>query len=306
MRWISRSTESSLCVITEWHAWEPADWADSGPLVAPTTQRPPYCHVVEEGTPAENGDAWWTRRAVIGSAVVAVALLAAGGYAAGVRHRDGEADDRVETSQSEATSTTSSSTTAPSTTAAPSTTSPSTTPTTTTTSTTVVAAVPTGAYHFPINPADGVTYARSHHDYPAADIFAPCGVDVVAPRGGTVQEVTTVDNWTYSVNSPETRGGLSFSIVGDDGVRYYGSHLGELDQAVRPGSRLATGQRIGTVGESGNAKGTGCHLHFGISTPCGPGDVLRRRGEFWPQEYLDDWRLDRPTSPAALTAASTC
>jgi murein DD-endopeptidase MepM/ murein hydrolase activator NlpD len=262
---------------------------------------------VEEGSPAERGDAWWTRRAVVGSAVVAVALLAAGGYAAGVSQRDGEADDRVETSRSEATSTTSSSTTAPSTTAAPSTTSPSTTtPTTTAPSTTVVAAVRTGAYSFPIDPADGASYARSHHDYPAADIFAPCGVDVVAPQGGTVQEVTTVDNWTYAVNSPETRGGLSFSIVGDDGVRYYGSHLGELDIAVRPGSRLVTGQRLGTVGESGNAKGTGCHLHFGISTPCGPGDVLRRRGEFWPQEYLDAWRIDQPLSPAALVAAATC
>jgi murein DD-endopeptidase MepM/ murein hydrolase activator NlpD len=60
------------------------------------------------------------------------------------------------------------------------------------------------------------------------------------------------------------------------------------------------------VGDTGNAAGSGCHLHFGISTPCGPGDVLRRRGEFWPQEYLDTWRGSEPLSPASAVAAATC
>lgn len=189
------------------------------------------------------------------------------------------------------------------TTEAPTTTRPTTTTTTVPPSTTTTA--PPG-HTFPVFPASVASYARSHHDYPAADIFAPCGTEVVAPHAGVIQDVSTEDTWSYGENTPESRGGLSFSIVGDDGVRYYGSHLAELDPIVEPGARVAAGQRIGTVGETGNAKGTGCHLHFGISTPCGPGDVLRRRGEFWPQEYLDAWAREEQSSPTSLVQDTAC
>lgn len=185
----------------------------------------------------------------------------------------------------------------------PTTTRPSTSTTSVPPSTTTTA--PPG-YAFPVSPASVASYARSHHDYPAADIFAPCGTEVVAPHAGVIQDVSFEDTWAYGQNTPESRGGLSFSIVGDDGVRYYGSHLAELDPVVAPGARVATGQRIGTVGETGNAKGTGCHLHFGISTPCGPADVQRRRGEFWPQEHLDAWARGEQHSPAALVLDATC
>ena len=164
----------------------------------------------------------------------------------------------------------------------------------------------TADYAFPISPSTSAKYGRSHHDYPAADIFATCGTDVVAPHAGVIQDVSYVDSWSSRTNTAESRGGLSFSIVGDDGVRYYGSHLRELDPVVQTGNYVSTGQRIGAVGDTGNAAGTGCHLHFGISTPCGPGDVLRRRGEFWPQPYLDDWKNSDPKSPTSLTVSQAC
>jgi murein DD-endopeptidase MepM/ murein hydrolase activator NlpD len=128
----------------------------------------------------------------------------------------------------------------------------------------------------------------------------------VAPHAGVIQDVSNFDSWSSKSNTAESRGGLSVSILGDDGVRYYGSHLRELDPVVQTGNQVSTGQRIGTVGDTGNAAGTGCHLHFGISTPCGPGDVERRRGEFWPQPYLDAWRNLDPKSPSSLTVAQTC
>lgn len=169
-----------------------------------------------------------------------------------------------------------------------------------------VTAPPRPSYAFPVQPAGVADYPRSHHDYPAADIFAPCGATVVAPTSGTVQEVTVVDVWSSSNDDPATRGGLSFAIVGDDGVRYYGSHLARLEAPVVPGARVETGSAIGQVGRTGNARGTACHLHFGISTPCGPGDVLRRRGEFWPQEHLDDWAAGGQSSPSDLADPTTC
>ena len=161
---------------------------------------------------------------------------------------------------------------------------------------------------FPVRAAAGgsATYARSHHDYPAADIFAPCGSTVVAVTDGVVQGLSRTDSWDSRVNSGDTRGGLFVSVVGDDGVRYYGSHLREVDAALSPGARVRRDQRLGAVGDTGDAKGVGCHLHFGLSAPCGPGDWQRRRGEVWPQKYLDAWRTGATASPAPEITTRRC
>jgi hypothetical protein len=66
------------------------------------------------------------------------------------------------------------------------------------------------------------SYAHTHHDYPATDIITNCGNRVVAVTTGTILVVTRVDRWTPSQNLGATRGGLSVSLLGDDGVRYYG------------------------------------------------------------------------------------
>jgi murein DD-endopeptidase MepM/ murein hydrolase activator NlpD len=153
---------------------------------------------------------------------------------------------------------------------------------------------------FPIR-ACAVTYAHSHHDYPATDILAPRGCKVVSPVKGRVDEVNTVDRWNGRTNRGADRGGLSFSIVGDDGVRYYGSHLGSL--TVKPGQRVVPGNVVGTVGGSGDARGTATHLHFGISWPTRAGIWWVRRGEVYPWSYLDAWRAGSNKSPAAAVAA---
>ncbi len=149
----------------------------------------------------------------------------------------------------------------------------------------------TGCQHvFPISPANVASYGRSHHDYPAADIFAPCGTTVVAPTAGVISELSTQDVWDPKVNDGATRGGLSVTLVGDDGVRYYGSHLSAIDPAIAAGVRVTAGQTLGKVGNTGDARGIKCHLHFGISPPCGVGDWPVRRGEIQPAPYLDKWR----------------
>jgi murein DD-endopeptidase MepM/ murein hydrolase activator NlpD len=147
-----------------------------------------------------------------------------------------------------------------------------------------------GAHVFPIQPANVASYGRAHHDYPATDIFAPCGSTVVAPTSGTISEITTVDEWSSTVNDGATRGGLSYTLVGDDGVRYYGSHLSAVDPSVVVGGRVAAGAPLGLVGNTGNARGIACHLHFGLSPPCGVGDWPVRRGTIGPAPYLDSWR----------------
>src|SRR6478609_3123509 len=157
----------------------------------------------------------------------------------------------------------------------------------------------TGCQHvFPIDPADVARYGRSHHDYPAADIFASCGTTVIAPIAGTISEMSTKDVWDPKVNDGATRGGLSVTIVGEDGVRYYGSHLSAIDPAIVVGGHVNVGQPLGKVGNTGDARGIACHLHFGISPPCAVGDWQVRRGEIQPAPYLDKWRAgDTGASP---------
>jgi murein DD-endopeptidase MepM/ murein hydrolase activator NlpD len=157
---------------------------------------------------------------------------------------------------------------------------------------------------FPIAPARAASYGRAHHDYPATDVFAPCGTRVVSPVDGVVQEVSRVDRWSSRVNDGATRGGLSWSIVGDDGARYYGSHLRAIDAAVQPGARLRAGAPLGAVGNTGDARGIACHLHFGLSPlRCAPGDWSVRRGTVAPWPYLDKWRSGAEASPQPATAA---
>ncbi|GGK43966.1 hypothetical protein GCM10010124_41040 [Pilimelia terevasa] len=155
-------------------------------------------------------------------------------------------------------------------------------------------------YVFPVG--GRATYARTHHDYPAADIMAPCGAAALSPVDGTVLEVSRVDRYRPSVDDGATRGGLSVAIRGADGVRYYGSHYRRVDAAVVAGRPVRAGQRIADVGDTGLAGA--CHVHFGLSPACaGTGDWWVRRGVLWPAGYLDAWRRGEPRSPAAAVRA---
>lgn len=153
-------------------------------------------------------------------------------------------------------------------------------------------------YTFPV--ADcAVKYVRSHHDYPATDILAKKGCAFVSPINGVIEDAIRVDKWSGKTNLGEDRGGLAISIIGDDGVRYYGSHLSKILPEVITGLRVISGQKLGEVGASGSAKGTAPHLHFGISYPSKAGDWKIRRGVVYPWKYLDSWKIGEDKSPVA-------
>lgn len=153
-------------------------------------------------------------------------------------------------------------------------------------------------YVFPVQTGN-VAYHPTHAEYPSTDIFADCGSPVVAVADGKILEVSRVDKYRKDGPQGPLNGGRYVSLLGDDGVRYYGSHLTGLSAGIDPGVRVRAGQRLGTVGTTGNANNV-CHLHFGISPPCREtGDWWIRRGAVWPATYLDAWRKKANKSPAA-------
>ena len=99
---------------------------------------------------------------------------------------------------------------------------------------------------------DGYGAPRDGHVHMGQDVLASCGTPLEAARGGTVQ-------WkAYQA------GGAGYYLVIDGrGTThdYVYMHLA-APAKVAQGERVRTGQRIGVVGETGDA--TGCHLHFEV------------------------------------------
>ncbi|MEA2131518.1 MAG: peptidoglycan LD-endopeptidase LytH [Solirubrobacteraceae bacterium] len=86
------------------------------------------------------------------------------------------------------------------------------------------------------------------------DVDAACGTPVVAARGGRVVRARY---------DPVLYGNLVI-IRGDHTRRdYWYAHL-RRPSRLRRGDHVRTGERIGRIGATGNARTVGCHLHFEI------------------------------------------
>ena len=88
----------------------------------------------------------------------------------------------------------------------------------------------------------------------ALDIPAPAGTPVVAAAPGVIESLFRSDDGgnTVYVRSRDRR------------TLHYYAHLQEYADGLREGQRIDRGQRLGTVGSSGNADPAAPHLHFAI------------------------------------------
>ena len=88
----------------------------------------------------------------------------------------------------------------------------------------------------------------------ALDIMAPKGTSVLSATPGVIERLFQSD-----------AGGKTIYVRSVDGETiYYYAHLDDYAQGLKEGQRVRRGQRIGTVGSSGNASEDAPHLHFAI------------------------------------------
>lgn len=122
-------------------------------------------------------------------------------------------------------------------------------------------------------PVDGVAANR------VADTFgAPRGrdrthqgVDIFASRG------TAVLSATRGVVASVREGGLGGRqvwVYGPGGQRHYYAHLDDWEPGLAEGDLVIEGSMLGIVGDTGNARGTPPHLHYGVYGDQGAIDPL--------------------------------
>jgi murein DD-endopeptidase MepM/ murein hydrolase activator NlpD len=119
-----------------------------------------------------------------------------------------------------------------------------------------------------VMPVEGVSPARiadtwhSRRDrnrkHEGQDIFAPKGTAVRSATDGVVVRV-----------GPDRLGGNTVSVLGSGARDYYYAHLDRYADRLHVGELVTAGEVIGYVGNTGNARGTPPHLHFGVYTAVG-------------------------------------
>lgn len=117
-------------------------------------------------------------------------------------------------------------------------------------------------HRFPVDGSHGVrgyvgefgaprTGGRIHRGF---DVTAACGTPLVAVRAGTVLKAGF---------DPELKGYYVVLKGRSERRTYLYAHL-IRSAPVRKGQRVRAGRRLGTVGQTGNAASTPCHLHIEI------------------------------------------
>ena len=116
--------------------------------------------------------------------------------------------------------------------------------------------------------------ARVHN---AMDIMAPHGRPVLSAAPGTVEKLFF------------SRGGGGISVYVRSADRrwiYYYAHLRDYAPGLAEGQQVRAGDRLGTVGSTGNANPAGPHLHFAVHR----------------MEPGDSWHGGTPVNPYPLIA----
>lgn len=87
------------------------------------------------------------------------------------------------------------------------------------------------------------------------------GIDIMAEKGTKVY--STTDGLVASLKG-NNLGGTVIWIIGPSGSWHYYAHLSKHKRGLNEGDYIRKGDLIGYVGNTGNARSTAPHLHYGI------------------------------------------
>ena len=100
------------------------------------------------------------------------------------------------------------------------------------------------------------------------DVMAPCGAPVVAVTNGVINDMHAGG-----------AGGIMLWLRAGNGDVFFYSHLRGYASGSHSGKRVTTGELIAYNGNTGNARGGPCHVHFewhpGGGSPVNPYPLLR-------------------------------
>jgi murein DD-endopeptidase MepM/ murein hydrolase activator NlpD len=88
------------------------------------------------------------------------------------------------------------------------------------------------------------------------------GIDIFAPRG---TEVIAVADGIVSYIGDQKLGGHCLWLTTENGASFYYAHLDRWASGLYEGMEVQAGDLLGYVGNTGNAKYTPSHLHFGVN-----------------------------------------
>ena len=88
------------------------------------------------------------------------------------------------------------------------------------------------------------------------------GIDIFAPKG---TEVVAVVDGIISYIGVQPKGGNCLWLTTESGSSFYYAHLDRWAGGLYEGMEVQAGDLLGYVGNTGNAKYTPSHLHFGVN-----------------------------------------
>lgn len=118
------------------------------------------------------------------------------------------------------------------------------------------------SFQMPVKGANRKSYSQdSFWFYPWGSSITHKGVDIFARKGTELYASTTgIVLYTGSLS----KGGNVVVVLGPKWRFHYYAHLDNIETGI--GSLVGHQTKIGTVGNSGNAKGKPAHLHYAIKT----------------------------------------
>lgn len=96
---------------------------------------------------------------------------------------------------------------------------------------------------------------RNQGSHEGTDIMADRHTPLIAADSGVISKMSRTESGL---------GGIYLWIRRDDGIQFYYAHMQSIAQGLEVGTRVALGQVVGTVGNSGDARYGATHVHFEV------------------------------------------